>query len=264
MTEALARTTEAGFAVSVAAFRRLWELCGLGETPVVLKLTTHAFTDEEQSAELARADAELGEQQLVRGGRPEADAEALLQILRRPAASTDARLWLDGSVRALAASEGPDGAMAVHAAGTVTVQPLDPGGLARAVVGLLPEHPPAPGSPAGIDRHDLDRAAEAAGSDTDRFASELRARQVQPRVAALFADAVADVVRRGQFGAAVIDKRGVRQYAREVVNFVDTSKGRFWLRDSGPPGDAHLTLTPISRDQLTAEVQTMLARLDPS
>lgn len=253
-----------GFALSTPAFRRLWDLCALGESPVVLQLGSTAFTDDEQRRERNRADAELDEQELVRGGRPEADAEALLHILRRASRSTDARLWLDGSVRALAAAWGSDAAAAVHTGGTVRVRPLSPDELAWAVVGLLPDHPPAPGSPASVDRRDVDRAADVAGADTDRFEAELLARRVTPAAAARFAGVAATAVRRGQFGAAVLDRRGTRHYASDVVNFADTPEGRFRLREAGRPGARRLTLAPVSRDRLAADVRSMLTRLDPS
>lgn len=253
-----------GFTVSTPAFRRLWDLCALGEWPVVLRLGSAAFTNEEQRAEREKADAELDEQELVRGGRPEADAEALLHILRRPRYSTDARLWVDGSVRALAAAQGPDAAAAVHTVGRVRVRSLNPDELAWAVVGLLPDHPPGSGSPASIDRRVVDRAADVAGADTDRFEAELLARKVAPAVAARFAEVAATAVRRGQFGAAVLDRRGTRHYASEVVNFADTPNGRFRLRESGRPGDTRFTLAPVSRDRLAADVRSMLLRLDPS
>lgn len=253
-----------GFAVSTPAFRRLWDRCALGEWPVALRLGSTAFTDDEQRVEREKADAELDEQELVCGGRPDADAEALLRILRRPRCSTDARLWLDGSVRALAAAQGPDAAVVVHTGGAVHVRSLRPDELAWAVVGLLPDHPPGSGSPACIDRRAVDRAADAAGTDTDRFEAELLARKVAPAAAARFAGVAATAVRRGQFGAAVLDRRGIRHYASEVVNFADTPNGRFRLRESGHPGDTRLTLTPVSRDRLAAAVRSMLLRLDPS
>lgn len=252
------------FVVSDAAFRRLWSWCGLGDTPVVLQLVPTAFTEQEQDAERDRADAELAQQGLVRRGWADADVEALLRILRRPRFATDARLLLDGSVRALAGSQGGAGAVAVRAEGWVRVRALCPPELAQAVIGLLPEHPAGPGDPASVAREDINAAAELAGADTGRFEAELIARRVAPAKAAMFAGLAAAAFRRGQFGAAVVNVRGMRHYSPEVVNFADTPDGRYQLRGSGPAGNGRLTVAPITTDQLAVEVAAMLDRLDPT
>ena len=160
----------------------------------------------------------------------------------------------------MAAANGDDDAvLARFANGTLTLRRIFGTGLAREIVGLLPKHPAGPGSSVSLCREQLDPAARAAGSSLYGFAERLIEAGVPGEQARTLVRMIDGTRRRGQFGAAVIDREGRRHAASRAVAFHDTETGRsLMVGRTTADGRVWTTVTPATEQLLAEHVQALL------
>jgi hypothetical protein len=138
-----------GWRLSAAQWDQLTEVLQLEGYPAPIQVRSHGRTGVERGRIRAEVGAELSQLGLLRAGRVDADLEAALRLLHRPASWLDS-VWLsnaaaDQPVRMLAARGGTVGVCALQhpdRPGETVLDIIPAAGLAAAVVSRLPAHPP--------------------------------------------------------------------------------------------------------------------------
>lgn len=257
--------TEVATALSRVEFDVVWEHLGLGPFPTVYRMLGHGQTYDERAALVRRTWDELGERGV--GGPMSLDPHLvhLLRIIARPAREVDARITSGGAVvRALAGSVGDDGAIGVLRPDGFRFAPVTPGGLSRAVVALLPEHPAGRGHSVSLSNRSFSSACEASGDTAAGLRAALTERGMRAADAEQLSEALDGVTGAGQFGAALVDRWGKRQRAGHVVAFVDSSTGRYLL-ESRPTlggGERWTTIAPTDPVRLAGQVDRLRVELE--
>ena len=129
--------------------------------PAPIQVQSSGRTDVEWGRVRAEVSAQLVRLGLFRAGRMDADLEAALHLLHRPVCWVDS-VWYPGSptgqpVRMVAAAHSTAGVAALQhpdEPGATLLEAIPARGLAAAVVGKLPAHPPGqcPGAAVPLGR----------------------------------------------------------------------------------------------------------------
>jgi ESX secretion-associated protein EspG len=245
--------------LSELEFDVLWEHLRLEEMPLAVKVPSPGKTYRERESVAGTVWESLAGRGLV-GGRDGIDPDLvdLLCVLDRPDYELDARLWLDGGVRALVAAKGRDGVLARLADGQLSLTPVAVDALPRAAMSLLPELAAGPGYSISVPSAELDTAAAEAEA-ADELSWVLRDHGVDPQDADELAAMVGNVRRRGQFGAAARDRWGRRHRPGRVIGFFDTPRGRYvQIRRAESGGVAWSTIAPADERRLAQHVVDLL------
>lgn len=250
---------------SASTFEVVWEHSKLGDMPIVLYVPPTGFLEWERDEVVRDAWAELERKGLAQYGRPTDRLTELLAVLARPRQAVDARIALGkagtkgSEIRGMAAARGDDGVLATLADGTVTIRTVFGTGIARSIVSLLPEQDAGPGVSVAVSREHIDPAAKRAGSSLYGFAEDLVERGVPGDQARMLVRMIEGTKRRGQFGAAVLDRDGRRRAAPRAVAFHDNDKGRYLMEDKvTSDGRVWTTVTPASQQLIVQRVQALL------
>lgn len=251
--------------LSASTYEVAWEHAKLGEMPIVIYVPPSGFEEWERDEVVRKAWGELEQLGLARYGELTDDFVAMLSVLARARREVDARLALGkagtpgAEVRGMAAAIGDDGVLASLEGGKLSLRWIFSSGLARELVGLLPEHPAGPGSSVSLARAHIDPAAQRAGSSPYGFADALIELGVAGDKARTMARMMEGTFRRGQFGAAVRDREGRRHPARRAVAFHDTKAGRYFMVDrKTADGQVWTTVAPATSSLLAEHVQALL------
>ncbi|GGM40140.1 ESX secretion-associated protein EspG [Longimycelium tulufanense] len=243
----------------------LWEYLRLGPYPVVLTIDGHGRTVEEREELRQQAWQSLWERGFGRPGDLDPDLADRLAILARPEWEVDARLHIDPEgprVSGLAASVGEHGVLARLDTRHLSLSRVPASGLARAVVSLLPPHPPGTGRSITLPAETLDVAAQRAGENARILEHELAAEGLDSKSARKIAEVLGNTIRFGQFGAARTPRHGTRQRASHVVTFYDDPRGRYLFSRRPGNGRAWCTLVPGDARRLVQQVSELVAELD--
>lgn len=244
--------------LSELEFDVLWEHLRLAEMPLAIKVASPGKTHVERESVTRTVWDSLADRGLVGGRGIDRGLQDLVSLLDRPDYELDARLWLDGGVRALIAAKGHDAVLARLADGHLTLSPVDVAALPRAALSLLPELAAGPGYSITVPSADLDAAA-AEAETADELGWILRDHGVSPEEADELAAMVGNVRRRGQFGAAARDRYGRRHRPDHVIGFFDTPRGRYvQLRRAKPGGVAWSTVAPADERRLGRHITDLL------
>ncbi len=257
-----------GWRLSATQWDFLTQELRLERYPAPIQVRSHGRIALERSRIQAQTSEELSQLGLMRAGRVDADLEAAMCLLHRPAGWLDS-VWLpdteaDQPVRVLAARGGAMGVCALqhpsHPGATV-LDVIPTAGLAAAVVGRLPAHPPGrspavtlslPSSP--------DRRRQPSGGV---LVSTSPARTSVER-AGVAASAILDQphARAGQIAANVRDSSG-RVRRSPVLRWCDNPDGRYQITVASRPDDSRsLTITPCDPHRLGEALQRLLTILD--
>lgn len=254
--------------LTAATFEVAWQHSGLGEMPIVLYVPPAGFQEWERAEVVRQAWDELEQAGLAHHGQLARTLSGMFEVLARPRRAVDARLALGRAgargteVRGLAAATGEDGVLARLADGMLTLRPVFGSGLGREIVSLLPDQPAGPGRSVSVARELIDPAARAAGSSLYGFAERLVERGVPGEQARTLVRMIDGTRRRGQFGAAVLDRDGRRQAARRAIAFHDTDSGRYLMEDrTTDDGRLWTTVTPAGAALIAERVQALLDSL---
>jgi hypothetical protein len=244
--------------LSELEFDVLWEHLRLAEMPLAIKVASPGKTHVERESITKTVWDSLAERGLVGGRGIDQGLQDLLSLLDRSDYELDARLWLDGGVRALIAAKGQDAVLARLTDGQLSLAPVDVTALPRTALSLLPELPAGPGYSITVPSAELDAAA-AEAETADELAWILRDHGVSPGEADELAAMVGNVRRRGQFGAAARDQYGRRHRPDRVIGFFDTPRGRYvQLRRAKPGGVAWSTVAPADDRRLGQHITDLL------
>ncbi|SDX12053.1 EspG family protein [Amycolatopsis xylanica] len=242
----------------------LWEASGQqGELPYPLRGRSHGVTMEERALLRRQTMGVLVQRGLCdSAGRPEPQLEDFLGILTAPDASLDSmQINAPNSepLLAVAAVLGGRGLFAVQDQRGLHLNPIEPDGMASAIISLLP--PVARGteksvtvpleeliSGSGIDfmaRRGHGNGDGRATADEDRKA--LAKLHAQPRL------------RGGQIGANARGRLGGRSRS-PVLSWFDTETGRYFTQASrGRDGRDWITIAPADPAALRHRLGEMLA-----
>lgn len=236
--------------ISTLEFDVLWEHLSLETMPLVLKVPSPGKTREERRVLEDQVWRTLGARGLGGPRALDPTLEDLLHVLNRPQQEIDGRLWLDRSVRVLAAGKGQAGVLAVLDGTQLTLRPAAADGLPREALTALPAAPAGEGHSITLPSADLDAAANSAGTPEELEAG-LRSRGLRADDAHTLGEMVRDATNRGQFGAAARDKWGKRVRPERVVAFYDTPKGRYLQMRRATPGQPPWsTVSPVDYRRL--------------
>jgi hypothetical protein len=257
-----------GWRLSAAQWDLLTEATGLGTYPSPIQVQSHGRNALERGRVRAEVRAELKALGLMRAGRVDADLEAVLRLLHRPASWLDS-VWLpdaaaDQPVRVLAARGDAVGVCAMQhpdRSGATMLDVIPPTELAAEVVSRLPAHPPGH-SPAvtvalapSPDRlpwpdGDVRVSASCAWSSNERDSAAVSAILDQPHE------------RAGRVVANVRDSSG--QVRRSpVLRWCDNPDGRYQITFTPRSDDSRsLTVTPCDPHRLGEAIQRLLTMLD--
>ncbi len=248
--------------LSALEFDVLWEHLRLGSMPLVVKVPSPGQTYEERAALEQQAWSDLEGRGLGRPVDVHPEIEHILTILARPDREVDARAYIDGSVRLLAAATGVNAAVAVLSNDQLTLRRTSVSGLASAAVGVLPAKPAGPGQSVSLRSDDFEAAANGAGGTQQGFHSALLSRGVRSDDAEALTKMINDVEGTGNFGAAARDRLGRRHRADRVVSFFDTEAGRYvQIRRSSGDGNLWTTISPADNRKLIQHVEQMLGEV---
>jgi len=250
------------FTLSRLEFDVAWEHLRLGPFPTVYRMLGHGQTHEERTRLVEQAWQSLREKGLATPGlQPE--LAATLRTLARPQRELDLRMGHRGrEVRALAAS------IEDHAViGVLDVEfelsELTPGGLSRALVALLPQHPAGRGRSVTLSTRAFNEACAESSDTAGGLREGLLRRGMRAEDAAQLAEALDAPFGGGQFGAAMLDRWGKRHRASHVMGFVDTASGRYLLesRASLGGGEQWTTIAPCDAAKLVSQIDRLLLEL---
>lgn len=251
-----------GWRLSAAQWDLLTEMLELERYPAPIQVRPHGRT----SAERGRVRTDVGQQLrrlgLIRAGRVDADLEAAMRLLHRPASWLDSA-WLtdpaaDQPVRVLAARGGAVGVCALQDPdheGVTLLDVIPVADLAAAVVSRLPAHPPGRSPAATVMLASPDAPARGGGGVLVS-AAPVRTSSERERAAA---SAVLDQphARAGQIAANVRDGGRVRR--SQVLRWCDNPDGRYQITVTAHGNDTRsLTVAPCDPPRLTAALYHLL------
>lgn len=256
--------TPMAWRLSAAQWDVLTEMLQLAGYPAPIQVRSHGRTDLERGGLRAEVGDELRQLGLVRAGRVEADLEAALRLLHRPASWLDS-VWLSDTaaqqpVRVLAARGTAVGVCALQhpdQPGATALEIIPAAGLAAAVVGRLPAHPPGRSvlreSPAVTIA--LVPSRERSGSVLVS-ASPVRT-SVERERAAVSAILDQPHARVGQIAANARDSAG-RVRRSQVVRWCDNPEGRYQITVTPRTDNRSRTIAPADPHRLATTLQHLL------
>ncbi|GAA4978117.1 ESX secretion-associated protein EspG [Pseudonocardia tropica] len=248
MAEPAPWTPSVPFVLTGAEFDVVWELLGLGATPVALRLPSPGRTREERHRVVAAGVGGLRARGLAGPAGPDPALVRLLALLARPDRHLEVRgRFDDGPLRAVAAERDGDGVLAVHTGGAVTVTAA--GSPAFAAVAALPRRAPGPGPAVTLPTTELARLLDA-DARTDPGADGDPDGEQRARPAVL----LAGPAHRAQICAVRYDRWGSPARLPGHVAVVDTPRGRYRLSrgTGGHGGPEWSTLAPAGDGELRA------------
>lgn len=248
-----------GWRLSAAQWDVLTETLELERYPAPIQVRSHGRT----TAERGRVRTDVGQQMrrlgLIRAGRVDADLEAAMRLLHRPASWLDS-VWLtdpaaDQPVRVLAACGGTVGVCALQDPdheGATLLDVIPVADMAAAVVSRLPSCPPGR-SPAATIALARPEPPARGGGGVLVSAAPVRTSSERERAAA---SAILDQphARAGQIAANVRDGGRVRR--SPVLRWCDNPDGRYQITVTAHRDDARsLTVAPCEPHHMIEAIQ---------
>lgn len=243
--------------------------------PRILEVPWHGATAEERTALLHRA----WEQAPWRpaswnGGGPRVPGRPddidpfvrdAFELLAHPHVSVelvvgDVRARRDES--AIVVSDGGFALLARYDERGLMLEAVRPTGLAPALVGLLPAHPPGRGHSASAPTEVLRRAGERAGTHPAALEREIAAGGVRRADAEVIAAVLTEPrLRTGQFCVTGYEQHGGKGHVLDTdIGFIDTETGRFLSQNKAGENGHHLTVAPADNARLVARIDELLAQ----
>lgn len=255
--------TPLGWRLSAAQWAVLTGVLALDGYPAPIQVRRSGSPDVEAGEELRW----LG---LLRAGRVDAELEAALRLLNRPASWFDS-VWFDNAaaeqpVRVVAARGGTMGVCALQhpdQPGATVLDIVPAAGLAAAVVSRLPQHPPGHRPTATITlAPSPGRTAQSAGGVLVSASLVRTSAERDNAVASTILDQ--PHARAGQIGANVRDPSG-QLHRSPVLRWCDNPDGRYQIMVTNQPDASRsLTVRPGDAHRLGDAVQRLLDGLQPS
>ena len=236
------------------------EALQIGELPYPLEVRSHGATMDERAVLRRQVHDELRERRLVdRSGRLEPHVEEWLGVLAQPAQSIDSVFLpeLDGSpVRALAAAGRGAAILAIQSPdGSLELRQLDRGGLASAIVEMLPKVPRGTEPSITLPADEFALVGAGARGPAPGRASDVETRQALTRLTGQ------PSLRGGQLAA---NSRGQLSGRRRstVLAWFDNAGGRYLGQVKvASDGREWTTLAPADAATLRKRISEMMAEV---
>jgi hypothetical protein len=233
--------------LTAVEFDVLWEWLRLGATPVVLRMDSPGHCGAARARIVGSGWQALRERSLADASGPHPELVRLLNLLARPAAQLELRMWRGHSMRAVTAGRGNSSALAVRQDETVTLSACT--GLASALIDVLPPAPAGPGRAVTVPTAVIDSAAGTPhpAAPGDRMLERVL-RRSDGRT------------HRAQIAALATDRCGMLRRLPKIVGILDTAAGRYQLtKTTTADGEEWTTLAPADGDQLRERAADLLA-----
>lgn len=229
-----------------------------------LNVFPDAVREAERRAELQAAQDEL--RQIGFGDRDrEDDLYGLFLPLHRYERSYDLTYrFLEGDEEhryaAMVANVRTQATFAVNHNERIRLLAVSTDSMVRALLSILPETTPGPGSSVSLRSAALDKAAAHAGEDNQAMISGLTQLGVRRDEARTLVDmAGMQRLAYAQFGGAVMDGLGKRTRAPQVTNCFATSKGWYLLEESKRSSEPWTTIAPIDKSRMESRIKRLLS-----
>jgi hypothetical protein len=258
-----------------------WRLSAAQWAVLTAELQLDGYPVPLQVGRIGSFGAEAGEELrwlgLLRAGRVDADLEAALRLLNRPASWLDS-VWFDNAaaeqpVRVVAARGGTMGVCALQhpdQPGATVLDIVPATGLASAVVSRLPQHFPGHRCTAPGHRSTATITLAPSPGRTAQSAGGVLVSASPVRTSAECDNAVASAIldqphaRAGQIGANVRNPSG-QLHRSPVLRWCDNPDGRYQIMVTyRPDASRKLTVRPGDAHRLGDAVQRLLDGLQPS
>ena len=241
-------------------FDACWELLGLGEPPLTLRLPSPGRSWAERHQVLTGVLARLDRRGLVERSAPGPAVAGPLRLLARADHQLDLRLSTpDGPLVGIGAVAGERGVRVLRLGDELRVQPIRPGQLVSAMVELVGPMRAGAGRPVNLAASVFD-AAHAATTDGKLWtmADELVALGVDRQDAASWVRMCSGIRSVGQLGSAHRPD-GLPRFGPWVIGFQRTDDGDFLqLRRPGPHGPT-VSVCPLDAGHLTRLATELLS-----
>ncbi|MFB9906441.1 ESX secretion-associated protein EspG [Allokutzneria oryzae] len=245
------------FTLTVSAYQVLWERLALPQMPIELMVSPRGIEEHERRAELANGLEELRTNGFLYREEPHPELAEALWLLAHAECSVDGRLWVDRHVRALAVRARGRAVLGVLADDLFTVQRIEPGDLARAVVSVLPPLAAGAGQSVSVPREVLGAAAQSAGDSEWALVDALTAGGVPSGDARRLGSMVRGRSNGAQFGVTTADGAGKPRRADRVIACFDTPAGRYMMEEQR----GWTTVAPADVRRLATRIDQLLAEL---
>jgi hypothetical protein len=232
--------------------------------PKALPVPWHGATFDERAVLLQRGWEEAPGYQVGTPDRIDPFVRDAFELLAHPHMSVelvvgDVRARRDES--AIAVTDGGFAVMARYDERGLMLEAVRPTGLASALVGLLPAHPPGRGHSASAPTEVLARAAARAGAHVAALEREITAGGVHRQDAEVISGVLtAPRLRTGQLCAIGYEQHGGKGHVVEVqIGFIDTETGRYLTQDQpSENGGSHLTIAPTDSGRLVERIDELM------
>ena len=161
---------------------------------------------------------------------------------------------------AIAVSDGGFALVARYDERGLMLEAVRPTGVASALVGLLPTHPPGRGHSASAPTEVLRVAAERAGNRPAALKREIAAGGVRRAEAEMIAAVLtAPRLRTGQLCATGYEQHGAKGHVVDVdIGFIDTETGRYLTQNKPSENGHHVTIAPADSARLVERIDELL------
>jgi hypothetical protein len=242
--------------LSHVEFDVVWEELGLGDRPYPLTVPVFGETMGERAALREKVLRSLDE----RGEVPPRLEDQLVMLVRNRF-TIDGQLSVGQHLRVLAAGRGEKGLLAVQTDAEVRLTSVRSSALVNAVVGLLPDEKPGPGTPVFLPSALFELALDAfAENGYLGFETTLRRGGINGRDLRGLSTLVESGRRGGgQLAANSVDRVG-RRTRTPVLNWFDTDGGRYVMyAERRPDHEEWLTCAPGDSERIARRLTELVA-----
>ncbi|GLZ40684.1 ESX secretion-associated protein EspG [Actinokineospora sp. NBRC 105648] len=247
-------------ALSRLEFDLVWESLGLAERPYPLDIPSFGETLDERSTLRKEVIEGLVARGLHNGTDLDRRLEDQLLLLARNEFSVDALLQIGRGARILGAGRGSAVVLAVQTGERIRIGPPAAGGVVAEIAGMLPDAEAGPGTavtlPKSVFHNAIDAYVESgfAGLETILNQGGVSGRDMRT---------IATLVENsrhggGQVAANCVDRLG-RRTRTDVVNWFDTTAGRYLALPSRQDNTDWLTLAPADSTRLVQRLKDLVA-----
>ncbi|GAA3024812.1 ESX secretion-associated protein EspG [Actinokineospora globicatena] len=250
--------------LTLVEFDLLWESLGRSDRPYPLDVPSFGETTDERDQLRKEVVEGLVARGLHDGADVDRELEDSLTLLAQHDYSVDGLLSVGRHVRVLGAGRGSRTALAVQTGERIRIGQLRGGGVVAEIMALLPDAEPGPGTAVTLRKsvfHDaIDAYVETGfgGLETVLNQGGLTGRDMRT---------IATLVENsrhggGQVAANSLDRVG-RRTRTDVVNWFDTTAGRYLALPTRRDGVDWLTLAPADAPRLTQRLRELVASVAP-
>jgi hypothetical protein len=244
-------------------FDLLWEQLNLGERPYPITVPSFGATMDDRDLLRKQVERSLIERGLHDGAELSPGLEDQLIMLVRNRFTIDGQLSAGEHLQVLAAGRGEYGLLAVQSDHDVRLEPVRAAALTGAVVALLPDEQPGPGTPVSVPSTVFDDAAEAyAVSGYVGFENAMRHGGISGRELR----ALATLVEGGRHGGGQLAANAVDHLGRRtrspVLNWFDTDAGRYLVHtERRRDGLEWITVVPADSGRIVNRLEELVSHV---